>query len=119
MTADQPFDLSMDRSSLDVLRGSRILAYSIGAVTLVAGLVLLLWPHTTLTVVARLAGILILAVGVVDLVLTGVLGLVVVHQLPEGYRRPTINRAIVTIVFGLLILLWSGYVLSQASRAAV
>ena len=201
MTADQPSDPSsdvssdpsIDRSSLDLLRGSRILAYSIGAITLVAGLVLLFWPHSTLTVVARLAGILILAVGVVDLietfrdhrtgsywwflalrgalnigfglllvfwphitvtalvwifgldlVLTGVLGLVVVRQLPDDYRRPTLNRAIVTIVFGLLImiwpsatlsvvgylvaavlivfgliLLWSGYVLSQASRAAV
>jgi uncharacterized membrane protein HdeD (DUF308 family) len=184
--------VTADRSSLDVLRGSRILAYTIGAITLVAGLVLLFWPHSTINVVARLAGILILAVGVVDLVetfrnhrsgsywgllalrgvlnvgfglvlvfwphititvlvwvfgidlvLTGVLGLAVFRQLPDDYRRPTLNRAIVTIVFGLLvviwpsatlsvvafivaallivfglILLWSGYVLSQASRAA-
>jgi uncharacterized membrane protein HdeD (DUF308 family) len=197
MTANQASgastDPSMDRSSLDVLRGSRLLAYSIGAVTLIAGLVRLFWPHSTLTVVARLAGALILAVGVVDLtetfrnhrtgsyrgllalrgvlnvgfglllvfwphitvtalvwifgldlVLTGLLGLLVFRQLPEDYRRPMLNRAIVTIVFGLLImiwpsvtlsvvgylvaallivfgliLLWSGYVLNQASRAAV
>ena len=184
--------MSEDRSSLDVLRGSRILAYSMGAITLVAGLVLLFWPERTITVVARLSGILLIVVGVgdlietfrnhrsgsywgilalrgvlnvafglvlvfwphitvtamvwlfgLDLVITGILGLLVYRRLPDDYRRPTLNRSIATIVFGVvimiwpshtlsviaflfaamlilfgLLLLWSGWVLSKASKAA-
>jgi len=189
MTADEA---TPDRSTLEVLRGSRILAYTIGAITLAAGLVLLFWPDRTITVVARLVGILVLLVGVgdlietfrnhrsgsywgllalrgvvnvgfglvllfwphitvtamvwlfgLDLVFTGVLGLIVYRRLPDEYRRPTLNRSIATIVFGLVImiwpshtlsviaflfaamlvlfgalLLWSGWVLSKASKAA-
>jgi len=58
--------MSEDRSSLDVLRGSRVVAYTLGAITLVAGLVLLFWPDRTVTVVARLTGILLIIVGVRD-----------------------------------------------------
>ena len=180
-----------DRSTMDVLRGSRTIAYVLGAITLGAGLVLLLWPHSTITVVARLAGLLIAFVGVIDLVetvrnhrsgsywgllalrglvnlgfglallfwphitisvmvwlfgldlvLTGVLGLVVYRRMPEEYRGATLSRSIVTIVAGIVVmawpsttlsviafivaallilfgitLLWSGYQISRAVRA--
>ncbi len=184
--------MSEDRSSLDVLRGSRILAYSMGAITLAAGLVLLFWPDRTITVVARLTGILLIIVGVgdlvetfrnhrsgsywglmalrgvinlgfgaallfwpgvtigvvvwlmgLDLVLTGVLGLLIRGQMPEEYRSAMLTRSILTIVFGLVIMIWphstvkvvafvvaallilfglvllySGYVLSKAAKEA-
>jgi uncharacterized membrane protein HdeD (DUF308 family) len=184
--------MAADQSTFDQMRGSRVVAYSTGAVTLAAGLVLLFWPDRTITVVARLTGILVVVVGVADLVdayqhrrggsygalqtirgvlnvgfgfalvfwphvtvtvlvwifgislvLTGALGLVALRRIPGEFRRPTLIRAVVTIVFGLLvliwpsatlqavalivaalliafglILLWSGYLLSQASRTA-
>ena len=153
--------MSEDRSSLDVLRGSRILAYSLGAITLVAGLVLLFWPDRTVTVVARLTGILLIVVGLgdlletfrnhrqgsywglmalrgvinvgfgaallfwpsvtvgvvvwligFDLVLTGVLGLLIRGQMPEEYRSAVLTRSILTIVFGLAIMVWPSATLS-------
>jgi uncharacterized membrane protein HdeD (DUF308 family) len=147
--------MSEDRSSLEVLRGSRIVAYTLGAITLVAGLVLLFWPDRSITVVARLTGILLIVVGVgdlletfrnhrqgsywglmalrgvinvgfgaallfwpgvtisvvvwligFDLVLTGVLGLLIRGQMPEEYRSAMLTRSILTIVFGLAIMIW-------------
>jgi uncharacterized membrane protein HdeD (DUF308 family) len=184
--------MTADQSTLDQMRGSRVVAYSTGAVTLAAGLMLLFWPDRTITVVARLTGLLVVAVGAADLVdayqhrrggsygalqtirgvinvgfglvlvfwpgvtvtvlvwlfgvslvLTGALGLLALRRIPGEFRRPTLVRAVVTIVFGLLVLiwpsatlaavalivaallialglvlLWSGYLLSQASRTA-
>lgn len=141
---------------LDVLRGSRILAYTVGTVALLAGIVLLGWPDRTIVVVARLAGILIavigigeiiealthrtrgsywglllvrgllnLAIGIVlllwpditvtalvwlfglDLVVTGVIGLIVSGQVPREHgRNSLIVRCIVSIVFGIMIVAW-------------
>lgn len=184
--------MSEDRSTSDVLRGSRILAYTMGAITLVAGLVLAFWPDRTITVAARMAGLLLIIVGVaelletfrdhrqgsywgllalrglinvgfgcallfwpgptvsvlvwlfgLDLVVTGLLGLVIRGRMPEEYRSAVLTRAIVTIVLGLvvmiwprgsltvialvvaillilfgIVLLWSGYVLSKAAKEA-
>ena len=184
--------MTEERSSLDVLRGSRILAYTMGAITLVAGLVLLFWPDRSITVVARLTGILLIVVGIgdlletfrnhrqgsywgllalrgvinlgfgaallfwphitlsvvvwlfgLDLVLTGILGLVIRGRMPEEYRSAMLTRSILTIVFGLVIMIWpsatlsviafivaallilfgivllySGYVLSKAAKEA-
>jgi uncharacterized membrane protein HdeD (DUF308 family) len=56
-----------DRSTLDVLRASRLLAFTVGALATVAGIVLLVWPDRTLVVVARLAGVLLAIVGVAQL----------------------------------------------------
>lgn len=149
--------MSEDRSTLDVLRGSRVVAYTLGAITLVAGLVLLFWPERTITVVARLSGVLLIIVGVadlletfrnhrsgsywglmalrgvlnlgfgaallfwpgptvhvlawvfgLDLVLTGVLGLLIRGQMPEEYRSAMLTRSILTIVFGFAIMVWPG-----------
>ncbi|MGZ4707871.1 MAG: HdeD family acid-resistance protein [Acidimicrobiales bacterium] len=158
--------MSEDRSTLDVLRGSRILAYTMGAITLVAGLVLLFWPDRTITVVARLTGILLIVVGLgdlvetfrnhrqgsywgllalrglinlgfgaallfwpgvtihvvvwlfgLDLVLTGLLGLVIRGQMPEEYRSAMLTRSILTIVFGLVVMIWPSATLSVIAFA--
>jgi uncharacterized membrane protein HdeD (DUF308 family) len=150
-----------DRSTLDVLRGSRTIAYVLGAITLVAGVVLLFWPHSTVTVVARLAGLLIAFVGLIDLaetlrnhrsgsywgllalcglinvgfglallfwphititvivwlfgldlVLTGLLGLLVFRRMPPEYRGATLTRSIVTIVLGIVVMVWPSTTLS-------
>lgn len=52
-----------DRSTLDLLRGSRILAYSIGLICLIAGIVLLVWPDRSVIVVARILGIFFIVIG--------------------------------------------------------
>ena len=52
-----------DRSALDLLRGSRITAYSIGLITLVGGILLLAWPGKSVLVVARILGILFIVAG--------------------------------------------------------
>ena len=152
---------SLDRSTLDMLRSSRLLAYTLGAISLAAGLVLLFWPDRSITVVARLAGLLIVLVGVgdlietirnhrsgsywgllvlrgllnlafglallfwtditvtvmvwlfgLDLVLTGIVGLVVFRGMPDDYRASTRNRSIATIVIGLVIIIWPSHTLS-------
>lgn len=144
-----------ERSSLDVVRESKLLAYSVGAMCLVAGIVLLFWPDRTLTVVARLSGILLIVVGLGDLldtvrhhrgepywiilalrglinlgfglallfwpgitlnvlvwligldfVLAGILGLLVRGQMPKEYRSGTLGRSLVTIAFGVALMVW-------------
>lgn len=56
MTAD-------DRSTMDLLRGSRITAYSIGLLSLIGGILLLAWPDRSVVVVARIIGILFIVSG--------------------------------------------------------
>lgn len=56
MTAD-------DRSTMDLLRGSRIMAYSFGFVCLVAGIALLAWPGRSVIVVARIIGLFFVVIG--------------------------------------------------------
>jgi len=56
MTAD-------DRSTMDLLRGSRITAYSIGFISLVAGLVLLFRPDRELQIIAIILGFLFVVSG--------------------------------------------------------
>ena len=147
--------MAEDRSAVDVVRESKLLAYTVGAVTLVAGLVLLFWPDRTFTVVARLSGVLLVVVGVsdlldtfrnhrggsywvllllralinlafgfalvfwpgptvhvlvwlvgLDLVLAGILGLIVRGQMPEEFRSGTLGRSVLTIAFGVALMVW-------------
>lgn len=147
--------MAEERSALSVLRESRALAYSTGAISLAAGLILLLWPDRTLTVVARLTGLLLLIVGLgdvidtisnhrkgsywglllfrglvnvatgvalvvwpgitlsvviwlvgLDMVLTGILGLVVRGQAPPEYKSVLLTRSLVTIAFGVAVMAW-------------
>ncbi|MCU0312300.1 MAG: DUF308 domain-containing protein [Acidimicrobiales bacterium] len=145
-----------DRSSMDLLRGSRIIAYTIGALALIAGIVLLFWPDRTITVVARVVGILILVVGFgqaieavtthrkgsywgllllrgvvnlvagalllfwpsitvtvivwllgIELVLSGILGLIASTQVPKDMGKSGIVvQALVAIVLGIIIMVW-------------
>ena len=63
-----PTDLVTDRrDALAVIRESRTLAYALGGITLAAGLVLLFWPDRTIGVVARVAGLLMVIMGIGDL----------------------------------------------------
>lgn len=149
--------MAANSSTLDQMRASRVIAYSTGAILLIAGLVLLFWPDRTITVVARLTGILVVVVGVSDLVdayqhrhggsygallmirgvinvgfglvlvfwphitvsalvwifgislvLSGVLGLIALRSIPNEFHRATISRALVTIGFGLVVMIWPG-----------
>jgi uncharacterized membrane protein HdeD (DUF308 family) len=143
-------------STLDTLRSSRILAYSVGLVTLAAGVLLLFWPDRTVTVVARFAGILILVAGIaesweavtahrkgdywgllllrglvniafggvllfwpgptitviawlfgLDLLVTGLLGLIVFRKVPKDYGRASLmTRSFVSIVVGVVVIVW-------------
>lgn len=145
-----------DRSALDLLRASRIAAYSIGALSLVAGIVLLAWPGRTIVVVVRLVGILFVVTGFgeaveavtgrgqgsywgllllrgavnlalglamifwpgvtvtvavwllgLDLMITGVLGLIAATQVPKEMGRWTlVLRGLVGLVLGLVLVVW-------------
>ena len=90
------------RSALAVVRDSRALAYTIGAVTLVAGLVLLFWPDRTITVVARLSGVLLVIVGIGDLVDA------IRHHRSQPYTGLLILRSLLNIGFGIALVAWSG-----------
>jgi len=52
-----------DRTTIDLLRGSRITAYAIGAICLIAGIVMLVWPDRSVTAFARILGIFFIVVG--------------------------------------------------------
>lgn len=149
------------RSALQFVRDSKVLGTSIGVVSLVAGLVLLLWPDRTITVVARLSGLLLVIVGIgdlvdairhhrsqpytgllivravvnlafgaalvawpgitvavlawlvgLDLVIAGGLGLVVRGQMPPEFRSSVLTRSLVTIAFGIVVMIWPGATLN-------
>ena len=91
---------------LEVLRGSRIVAYTLGAITLVAGLVLLFWPDRTITVVARLTGILLIVVGVGDLLET------FRNHRQGSYWGLLALRGVINVGFGAALLFWPGVTIS-------
>lgn len=88
------------RSTLEVLRGSRILAFTVGGIALAAGLVLLFWPDRTIVVVARLAGLLIAIVGISDSYEA-----VTTHR-KGSYWGLLLLRGLINIVVGGLLLFW-------------
>lgn len=94
--------MAQDRSAIDIVRESKLLAYSVGAITLAAGLVLLFWPDRTLTVVARLAGVLLVIVGVGDLIET------IRHHRGMSYWGLLLLRALINLGFGLALVFWPG-----------
>lgn len=147
--------MAEDRGALDIVRESRVLAFTLGTIMLIAGVILLAWPKSTLHVVAWLSGLLLVVVGIgdvadtfrnhragsywglmllrglinvgfglalvlwpkptvgvlvwligLDLVLAGVVGLVFRGQMPPEFRAGTRNRSILTIVFGVIIMVW-------------
>jgi len=56
-------DTTDDRSALDLLRSSRITSYGFGLLSLIAGIVLIVWPDRSVVVVARIVGILFIVSG--------------------------------------------------------
>ena len=153
-------DRSADRSVLDFLKQSRVLSYTLGALSLIAGLVLVFRHGPSFGFVARLAGVLLLVVGLtdlvdtlsnhrklnywgllairdlinlgfgaallfwpgptittlvwlvgLDLVVTGVLGLVVRTRMPAEYKSAMLTRSLVTIVAGIAVMAWPSTVL--------
>ena len=91
-----------DRSTMDLLRGSRIVAYTVGALALIGGLVLLFWPDRTVVVVARLVGLLFLVVGfgqAIDAITTHRRG---------SYWGLLLVRGLIHLGFGAALLFWPG-----------
>jgi uncharacterized membrane protein HdeD (DUF308 family) len=89
-----------DRSTIDLLRGSRITAYTIGVLSLIAGIVLLFWPDRTIVVVARLVGILVLVIGVGQIIEA-----VTTHR-QGSYWGLLALRGLINVVAGALLLFW-------------
>lgn len=88
------------RGALEVLRGSRILAYTVGLLCVAAGIVLMFWPDRTLVVVARIAGIFILAVG-----LSEAFEAVTTHR-KGSYWGLLLARGVLNVAAGALLLFW-------------
>ena len=145
-----------DRNTFDLLRSSRITAYALGALALLAGLILLFWPDRTVVVMARILGILVVVIGFgqaleavtthrsgsywgllllrgivnlgfgivlifwpdvtvnvvvwligLDLVITGLLGLIVSGRVPKELGRTSLRwQCLITILVGVVIMVW-------------
>lgn len=52
-----------DRSTMDLLRSSRIVSYSFGLLMLIGGIALVAWPGKSVIVVARLVGVILIVTG--------------------------------------------------------
>jgi uncharacterized membrane protein HdeD (DUF308 family) len=89
-----------DRSTMDQLRGSRIAAYAVGAILLIAGIVLLFWPDRSLTVVARFIGIFLAVIG-----LAQAFEAVTTHR-KGSYWGLLLLRGLINLGFGLALLFW-------------
>jgi uncharacterized membrane protein HdeD (DUF308 family) len=91
-----------ERTKLDVVRETRSLAYGLGALTLAAGLVLLFWPDRTITVIARLTGLLMAITGVADLLDT------LRNHRSGSYWGLLAVRGVINLAFGAALLFWPG-----------
>lgn len=89
-----------DRSTMAVLRSSRITAYSIGLICLVAGLVLLFWPDRTWTVIARVIGILFVIIGF------GQSAEAITTHRQGSYWGMLLLRGAINLVVGLVLVFW-------------
>jgi uncharacterized membrane protein HdeD (DUF308 family) len=89
-----------DVSTMDVLRGSRIAAYAVGAICLIAGLVLLFWPDRTWTVVARFIGIFLVVIGFGQAIEA-----ITTHR-QGNYWGLLLLRGVVNLGIGLALLFW-------------
>ena len=89
-----------DRSTMDLLRGSRITAYAIGAICLIAGIVLLFWPDRTWTVVARFIGIFFVVIGIGQAIEA-----ITTHR-QGSYWGLLLLRGVINLGVGLALLFW-------------
>jgi uncharacterized membrane protein HdeD (DUF308 family) len=90
-----------DQSTMDLLRGSRITAYSLGLVSLVAGIVLLAWPSRTEHVVAVVLGILFVVTGF------GQAAEAVTTHRAGSYWGLMLLRGVINLGIGLALIFWS------------
>jgi len=90
-----------DRSTMDLLRGSRILSYSIGLISLVAGIVLLAWPNRTVHVVAVILGILFVVSGF------GQAAEAITTHRKGTYWGLLLIRGLINLGIGLALIFWS------------
>jgi len=93
-----------DRSTIELLRGSRITAYSIGLVSLLAGLFLLFWPSRTAHVVGVILGVLFLVSGVAQSAEA-----ITTHRKGSAWGF-LLLRGVVNVGFGLVLIFWAGAV---------
>lgn len=91
-----------DRSPLELLRSSRITAYSLGSLSLLGGLVLLFWPDRTAHVVGVILGVLFLVSGVAQAAEA-----VTTHRKGSAWGF-LLLRGVINIGFGLALILWVG-----------
>ena len=90
-----------DRSTMDLLRGSRITAYSLGLVSLGAGVILLAWPSLTERVVAVILGILFVISGF------GQSAEAVTTHRAGSYWGLLLLRGLINLGIGLALIFWS------------
>ena len=93
---------SDDRSTMDLLRGSRITAYSIGFISLVAGLVLLFRPDREDSIVAIIIGFLFVVSGF------GQAAEAVTTHRKGSYWGLLLIRGLINFGFGLALIFWTG-----------
>jgi len=91
-----------DRSTMDLLRGSRITAYSIGFISLIAGLVLLFRPDRELKIVAIILGFLFVVSG-----FSQAAEAVTTHR-RGSYWGLLLIRGLINFGFGLALIFWTG-----------
>lgn len=91
-----------DRSTIDLLRGSRITAYGIGIVSLLAGLLLMFWPDRTAAVVGVILGVLFLVSGFAQSA-----DAVTTHRKGSAWGF-LLLRGVINIAFGLVLIFWTG-----------
>ena len=95
-----------DRSTMDLLRGSRITAYSIGFISLVAGLVLLFRPDRELQIIAIILGFLFVVSG-----FSQVAEAVTTHR-KGSYWGLLVIRGLINFGIGLALIFWTGATLT-------
>lgn len=91
-----------DRSTIDLLRGSRITSYGIGLVSLLAGLLLMFWPDRTAAVVGVILGVLFLVSGFAQSA-----DAVTTHRKGSAWGF-LLLRGVINIAFGLVLIFWTG-----------
>jgi uncharacterized membrane protein HdeD (DUF308 family) len=91
-----------DRSTLELLRGSRVIAYSLGFISLVAGLFLLFWPGRTAHVVGVILGVLFLVSGFAQSA-----DAITTHRKGSAWGF-LLLRGVINVVLGLVLIFWVG-----------
>ena len=97
---------SEDRSTMDLLRGSRITAYSIGFIRLVAGLVLLFRPDRELQIIAIILAFVFVVSG-----FSQVAEAVTTHR-KGSYWGLLVIRGLINFGIGLALIFWTGATLT-------